>query len=55
MATFYIALLEGLVIVAGIAYGLHKLFPKVPSELWFLLAAFLFVGWFMPMAIGGSV
>jgi hypothetical protein len=55
MVDFYIGLFEGLVVAVAIAYGLHKLFPKVPGEVWFLVAAFMFMGWYFLLAIAGSV
>jgi hypothetical protein len=53
--TFVLALLEGLLIEVAVFYGLHKLLPKVPGEIWFLAGAFLFMGWFFLCTLGGMV
>ena len=52
---FFVALLEGLVIEAAVFYGLHKIFPKVNGEVWFLAGAFIFMAWFFLCTLAGMV
>jgi hypothetical protein len=52
---FVVMLLEGLLIEVAVFFGLHKIFPKVPGEVWFLAGAFVFMGWFFLCTLTGMV
>jgi len=52
---FTVMLLMGALFEVPIFYGLHKMFPKVPGEVWFLIGTFFFMGWFFLCTLSGMV
>jgi len=48
-------LLVGALVEVAVFYGLHKIFPRVPGEVWFLTGIFVFMGWFFFCTLGGMV
>jgi hypothetical protein len=50
---FAAMLLVGVLVEVAVFYGLRKMFPKVPVEVWFLTGTFVFMAWFFLCTLAG--
>ena len=54
MQHLLVASLEALLVIAGIVFGISRLFPKIHPGVWLLLALLLFGVWFFLITFAAS-